>query len=103
MGAEAEHRGGSVRALNISDYLSHGQQSAITLRQLQTLTNLDGRTIRRMIERERRDGVPILSDNQTGYFLAENDDERDTFVKSMLHRANEIRLTAAAIEKGVKT
>lgn len=56
-----------------------------------------------MIERERRNGVPILSDNQTGYFLAENDDERDTFVKSMLHRANEIRLTAAAIEKGVKT
>ncbi len=92
-----------VNPVKISEFLPCGQSNAVPLRQLQTLTNLDGRTIRRMIERERRNGVPILSDNQTGYFLAENDDERDTFVKSMLHRANEIRLTAAAIEKGVKT
>ena len=89
--------------MNISDYLSRGQSNAIPLRQLQTLTDLDGLTIRRLIELERRSGIPILSDNKTGYFLAENEVERDAFVKSMLHRANEIRLTAVSIEKGVKT
>lgn len=88
--------------MKISDYLSYGQQSAVPLRQLQALVNLDGRTIRRLIELERRSGIPILSDNKTGYFLAENEVERDNFVRSMRHRANEIRLTAAAIEKGVK-
>lgn len=89
--------------MQISDFLLCGQPNAITLRQLQALTNLDGRTIRRLIEFERRSGIPILSDNKTGYFLAENEVERNNFVRSMLHRANEIRLTAAAIEKGVET
>lgn len=89
--------------MQISDLLLCGQSNAIPLRQLQALTNLDGRTIRRLIEFERRSGIPILSDNKTGYFLAENEVERDNFVRFMLHRANEIRLTAAAIEKGVET
>lgn len=89
--------------MQISDFLLCGQSNAIPLRQLQALTNLDGRTIRRLIELERRNGIPILSDNKTGYFLAENEVERDNFVRSMRHRANEIRLTAAAIERGAGT
>lgn len=92
-----------MKPVKISELLPCGQSNAIPLRQPQALTNLDGRTIRRLIEFERRSGIPILSDNKTGYFLAENEAGRDTFVKSMLHRANEIRLTAAAIEKGGKT
>ena len=65
------------------------------------MTGLDGRTIRLMIERERRAGVPILADNATGYFLPRSEDERAAFVRSMRHRAHEILTTASVIERGI--
>lgn len=48
--------------------------------------------------KERRSGVPILSDNASGYFLPGNSAERAQFVKSMRNRAAEILRTAAAVE-----
>lgn len=87
--------------MKISDYLSHGQQSAVPLRHLQALTNFDGRTIRRMIEQERRDGIPILSDNKSGYYLAADPAEAQQFTRSMRHRAGEILRTTRAIERSV--
>lgn len=41
----------------VADLLSHGRENAIPRREL------DGRTVRLMIERERREGRPILADN----------------------------------------
>ena len=69
----------------------------LTLRELEALTGLDGRTIRRMIELERRDGVPIVSDCKRGYWIG-NSDEVQHFVRSMRRRAAEIVKTAEAIE-----
>lgn len=51
-----------------------------------------------MIETERRQGIPILSDNVRGYFLPGNSAERDRCVRSLRRRAGEIEATAAAIE-----
>ena len=84
----------------ISGLLLHGQKNAIPLRQLKVMTGIPGREIRKMIERERRGGTPILSDNIRGYFLPENEGETARFVKSMKHRANEILKSVAAIEQG---
>ena len=86
--------------LHIADFLSHGPENGVTLRHLKTLTNLPGREIRRMIERERRDGCPIVSDCQRGYWLAETQAEIETFCRSMRARAAEIQRTAAAVEAG---
>ena len=66
---------------------------------MEKLTGLDGRTVRLMIERERREGMPILADNATGYYLPVTEHERAACVRSMLHRADEIRKTAEAIER----
>ena len=52
----------------ISRLLSHGRENAIPLRHLTAMTKLDGRTVRAMITAERLAGVPILSDNSTGYY-----------------------------------
>ena len=52
-----------------------------------------------MNETERRQGVPILSDNIHGYFLPGNSAERDRCVRSLRRRAKEIESTAAAIER----
>ena len=83
--------------VTISAFLSRGAVNAVPLRQLETVTGLDGRTVRRSIEAERRALVPICADNHEGYFLAANEMEKDRCVQSMRHRAAEILRTASAL------
>ena len=83
----------------ISRLLSHGRENAIPLRHLTVMTKLDGRAVRAMIAAERLAGVPILSDNSTGYYLPGDDAEKLQFIRSMKHRAKEIERAAEAIEK----
>lgn len=85
--------------MRIADLLSCGQENAIPRRDLEALTGLDGRTIRLMIERERRGGVPICADNTNGYYLPSSEAEKTACARSMKHRAEEIRKTAEAIER----
>ena len=83
----------------IADLLLQGRENAIPRRELEKLTDLDGRTVRQMIERERREGRPILADNATGYYLPATEYERAACVRSMRHRAGEIMKSAQAIEQ----
>lgn len=87
----------SVGQIRISDFLLRGRENAILLRQLKLVTGFDGRTIRRMIQQERLHGVPILADNQAGYYLPRTEMEKQLCVRSMFHRASEIERSAAAI------
>lgn len=82
----------------IAELLSPGRENAISRRDLETMTGLNGRTVRLMIQKERLARAPILADNSTGYFLPESEDERAAFVRSMRHRAGEILRTAEAVE-----
>lgn len=81
----------------ISYYLSIGQENAVPLRHLETVTGLKGREIRRMISAERLAGVPILADNHTGYYLPGTVAEARQCVRSMRGRAREIERAAEAI------
>ena len=87
------------RQMGIAPLLLHGQANAIPLRHLKQLTGLPDRTVRILIERERRQGVPILSDNKRGYFLPANQTEVERFIQSMRRRASEILTTAAEVGK----
>ena len=89
------------QAVKISDLLGHGQSAAVPLRHLKELAGLPGREVRRMIQAERLRGIPILSDNINGYYLAADAHERERFIKSMRGRASEIEAVAAAVEKAV--
>lgn len=84
--------------IKISDFLSKGQENAVPLRYLKEVTGIDERTVRLMIQRERLAGVPILADNQTGYYLPATQEEKQGCVRSMKHRADEIKRAARAIE-----
>ena len=84
----------------VADFLHHGTESAVSRRDLMALTGLPDRDLRRLIEAERRQGIPILSDNARGYFLPGDQAERDRCVRSLRSRAAEIMETAAAIERG---
>ncbi len=81
----------------ISSLLLRGSANAVPLHHLRAVTGLDGRTIRRMIQAERRSGAAICADNRTGYYLAATPEERESCARSMLARADEVRRTAQAI------
>ena len=70
------------RQWKVSDLLNRGRENAVPLRHLKKLLGVDGRTVRLMIERERR-----------------SEDEKAACVRSMRHRAGEIMRTARAIEE----
>ena len=86
------------QAIHIADFLSHGAENGVTLRHLEKLADLPGREVRRQIERERRAGALIISDNRNGYYLTDDPGEVQRFARSMQHRAREILRTARAIE-----
>lgn len=87
------------RQLKIADLLGHGQNAALTRRDLENMTGFDGRTVRETIQQERLNGTPILSDCRRGYYLPEDGAEAEHFIKSMRHRAYEILRVAHAVEK----
>lgn len=82
----------------ISGYLGAGIENALLLRELEALTGMNPREIRRQIQLERLTGVPILSDTLHGYYLAADDWEVTQFVRSMRKRAREILKVAQAVE-----
>lgn len=87
------------RQRKVSDFLSHGRENAVPLRHLTKVMDTDERTVRLMIERERRSGTPICADCSTGYYLPATEEEKTACVRSMRHRAGEIMKTARAIEQ----
>ena len=83
----------------IESRLLFGPENGQTVTDLERLTDLPGREIRRQIERERRAGALIISDNAHGYYLTDDPSEAQRFARSMLHRSREIARTARAVEK----
>lgn len=86
------------QALKISSLLSNGAENGVTLRHLEKLTDLDGRTVRLMIRQERLGGVPICENSRSGYYMPSSTDERDLCAKRLRHRAAQIVAVADAIE-----
>ena len=91
---------GGRQPFRIADLLRPGAENAVTRRQLMALTGMSDRELRRLIEAERRQGCPILSDNIHGYFLPGDSAEKARCVRSLRYRAREIQRTADAIEGG---
>lgn len=84
----------SGRQWRISDFIGRSRESATTCRELCALTGLDNRTCRKLIEQERRRGVPIISDNRHGYWISSSRSEIEHFYTGMRQRAFEIERTA---------
>lgn len=87
------------QAVHIADLLSHGAENGVGLQDLVSMTGLSEREVRQIIRRERLAGVPVLSDNLSGYFLPGNTDEIVQCAISLRSRAHEILRTANAIAK----
>ncbi len=83
----------------IASMLSHGRNNATTCRELSRLLDISPREVRRTIQRERRNGTPILSDSECGYWLADSREELLRCVAALQLRAGEIHETARALER----
>ena len=88
---------GASRQMRIADFLGYGPDRGMTLSDLRRETDLDTRTIRLMIHRERMSGNLIISDNKSGYYLTDDPEEAQRFVMNMVHRSNEIAKVAQAV------
>lgn len=98
-----EVRGGFQ--LKASDFLLHGAENAITGDSLVREMGLaDLRQLTAIIERERKEGVPICASCvcDRGYYLAETPAELEEYIKSLDRRLKNIRLTRTACDETLR-
>lgn len=90
--------------LPLADLIPVGAGHAISKGELCALLGVDDRTLRHMVQRERKAGVQILSSvERAGYYKPENSEETIRFVKSMRSRAAETLAVADAVENALMT
>lgn len=83
----------------ICEYLKKnhvGRESAIYSRELQRLFSIDGRSLRRKINRLRQAGIPICS-GETGYYYAANEQE----LGDTIFRLNELETKIGKAKTGL--
>ena len=71
----------------VHERLLKGPENAVPLKHLAALLDMDERSVRAQIARERKAGHIIISDNEHGYFLPSSAEEISRFSRSMNHRA----------------
>lgn len=76
-----------MKKFNLLDFLPEGQDSRITSRDLESITNLKGAQIRAEVNRLRTAGVPIASD-ANGYYIATTDEELTATIRNLQSRRN---------------
>ena len=89
------------KSLHIFELLQTGAENGVTLRELVALTGMNERLVRLEIQRERKAGKLILSNNRDGYFLPERPEDVRRFARSMSRRATEIASIARAAESAL--
>lgn len=89
----------SRQALAVADFLGYGQEEGRAISYLQNVLNVDGRTVRQMIRKERLSGIPICEDNRSGYFLPSCERDITQCAASLRRRAAEIIKVADALEE----
>lgn len=76
----------NTNRLNVQGFLLEGEANAMPMRELARLVGVSERQVRKIIERERRNGSMILS-SDNGYFLPSPDCERYEICR-YIHRAD---------------
>ena len=84
----------------IEKVLSRGMRNGLTAKELMTLLGFkDTRQVTKHIERERLRGAPICASPGYGYYLAENPEELEQYIKDLNHRILSITITCMRCEQ----
>lgn len=94
---------GSLRQSGVvSSLLQRGAANAISGRSLAAMLQLrDAREVSKLVERERRAGIPIcasVAGDDRGYFLADGPAELERYIKSLDRRLKNVRETREAVQ-----
>lgn len=81
--------------------IGYGADAAVPSRELQAITGLNERELRKLIETLRRQGHVIISCN-SGYFFPETLEEVQTFINKESHRARSVFYTLKSARKLAK-
>ena len=90
----------------VTEYLFIGKKHARTGKELAAVLHCDVRDITADIERERRQGKPIIASCDPvnpGYYLAETAEELQQYCSKLRHRAGEIHKTRSALLETAQT
>lgn len=86
--------------MDILQYIPHGRENAISRNELSRLLKMSDRRARKLIERERQRGIPILSSSRgEGYWLSEDISEIKAFLKESENRIKTEKRNTAAIKR----
>ena len=86
----------------ISELLKTGKENATPGKELAEALHTNLRTVAAIVEKERRDGKPILATyrgNKPGYFIAEYKEEAEDYTALLKHRATALFKTRQAVIK----
>ena len=86
---------------SIKDFISTGEENAVSLAELCRITGLENRTLRLVIETERRNGTVICS-SVNGYFYPETVQELQAYVHRERARSRSITRSLRAAERTLK-
>ena len=101
--AEYSTFGVSRQSGAVSSLLMTGEADALPARELVALLGVkDCREVSKLVERERRAGVPLcasVSGEDRGYYLASTPAELERYLRSLDRRLKNIRLTREAVQE----
>ena len=84
--------------MTVSDFLGYGAENATRGRDLAELLHVDRRTLRRLVQRERLEGVLILSSSTAGgYYLAADGEEVRLFLTETDARIQALKMMRARV------
>lgn len=85
----------------ILDVIPDGKSSAISARDIVSITGAKSRDVRAAVEAGRRKGVPVCSGND-GYWISDIPSEIRHCARSLFKRGNAIKRTAACLMKAAR-
>lgn len=86
----------------IADHLLPGRENAVSRQALMDRLGVSERDLRRRVERERLEGIPILTSTDVGgYYLPASPDDTVRFITSMRSRGIKTLQVAQAVEKSM--
>lgn len=88
--------------MDISMYIPHGKENAISRKALQDLTGFTDRENRALIERARMNGIPILSSSAcSGYWISDEPSEINAFRREQANRAKKLMRMISALDSKI--
>ena len=89
----------------VYDLLSIGEQNAQSATELARALHCSRREISKMVEAERRNGLPICATSNSstpGYYIPADRETMQGYCQSLLHRIRAIAQTRSACEKTIE-